>query len=190
MVTEKPLTIDAESCRRIFAAREASGRSVRVAFNYRYSPPRTLVKQVLMSGIIGPVRAVDFEWRLDTHHGADYFRRWHRNKANSGGLLVHKATHHFDLLELVAGLDGAEASGPAAARVFYRPETADALGLARRGERCAGCAVFDACKLKLDMAASRCAHRASTPTTKATTATSATAACSAPTSTSKTPCRR
>jgi predicted dehydrogenase len=35
---------------------------------------------------------------LDTRHGADYFRRWHRDKANSGGLLVHKATHHFDLV--------------------------------------------------------------------------------------------
>ena len=30
--------------------------------------------------------------------GADYFRRWHRNKNNSGGLMVHKATHHFDLV--------------------------------------------------------------------------------------------
>jgi len=29
---------------------------------------------------------------------ADYFRRWHREKHNSGGLLVHKATHHFDLV--------------------------------------------------------------------------------------------
>jgi len=35
---------------------------------------------------------------LDTSHGADYFRRWHRNKENSGGLLVHKSTHHFDLI--------------------------------------------------------------------------------------------
>jgi len=154
VVTEKPLTIDAESCRRIFAARKASGHSVRVAFNYRYAPPRTLVKQVLMSGIIGPVTAVDFEWRLDTHHGADYFRRWHRNRANSGGLLVHKATHHFDLINWWLGstASSVRASGR---RVFYRPETADALGLAGRGERCAGCGVFDACKLKLDTAKSR-----------------------------------
>jgi predicted dehydrogenase len=35
---------------------------------------------------------------LDTSHGADYFRRWHREKKRSGGLLVHKATHHFDLV--------------------------------------------------------------------------------------------
>jgi len=35
---------------------------------------------------------------LNTSHGADYFRRWHRDKRNSGGLLVHKSTHHFDLV--------------------------------------------------------------------------------------------
>ncbi|KAL6355615.1 hypothetical protein LRP88_11218 [Fusarium phalaenopsidis] len=37
-------------------------------------------------------------WMLNTSHGADYFRRWHRDKRNSGGLLVHKSTHHFDLV--------------------------------------------------------------------------------------------
>jgi len=31
-------------------------------------------------------------------HGAKYFRRWHAQMENSGGLLVHKATHHFDLV--------------------------------------------------------------------------------------------
>jgi len=41
---------------------------------------------------------VHFEWLLDVRHGADYFRRWHRDRANSGGLLVHKASHHFDLV--------------------------------------------------------------------------------------------
>jgi predicted dehydrogenase len=53
---------------------------------------------LIAEGVIGPPLAVDFSWLLDTSHGADYFRRWHREKKNSGGLLVHKATHHFDLV--------------------------------------------------------------------------------------------
>lgn len=97
-VTEKPMTVDIEKCREIFDAIERTGKSLRVTFNYRYSPVRTKVKELLMAGTIGEVKAVHFEWLLDTVHGAEYFRRWHRDKRNSGGLMVHKATHHFDLV--------------------------------------------------------------------------------------------
>jgi len=154
VVSEKPLAIDAPSCARIFAARRASGRRVRIGFNYRYSPARSLVKEVLQSGVIGPLTAVNFEWRLDTHHGADYFRRWHRNMRSSGGLLVHKATHHFDLLNwwLASTAREVRAEGR---RVFYMPETADELGLGDRGERCAGCRAFSKCPVRLDLSASR-----------------------------------
>jgi predicted dehydrogenase len=38
------------------------------------------------------------EYLLNTSHGADYFRRWHREKDKSGGLMVHKSTHHLDLI--------------------------------------------------------------------------------------------
>jgi len=37
--------------------------------------------------------------------GADYFRRWHRDKANSGGLMVHNASHHFDLVNWWLGAE-------------------------------------------------------------------------------------
>jgi predicted dehydrogenase len=98
VVVEKPLTIDVDGCRQIARATEETGRSVTVAFNYRYSPRNTRLKELLQSGAIGRVTSVHFEWLLDTSHGADYFRRWHRDKANSGGLLVHKSSHHFDLV--------------------------------------------------------------------------------------------
>lgn len=98
VITEKPMTTDAEKAGAIFEAIERTGRSVRVCFNYRYAPHVTKVKELVMGGTIGRPTAVDFSWVLDTSHGADYFRRWHATKANSGGLLVHKATHHFDLI--------------------------------------------------------------------------------------------
>lgn len=98
VVVEKPLTIDAPSARAIQEAIDRTGRSVVVTFNYRYSPRNTALKQVIASGEIGDVVSVTFEWVLDTQHGADYFRRWHRDKTNSGGLFIHKAAHHFDLV--------------------------------------------------------------------------------------------
>ena len=98
VITEKPMTTDVVKCQAILEAVERSGRQLRVTFNYRYSPSRSKVKELLLRGVIGEVKSVHFEWLLDTRHGADYFRRWHRDKRNSGGLMVHKATHHFDLV--------------------------------------------------------------------------------------------
>ncbi|MEV7045885.1 Gfo/Idh/MocA family oxidoreductase [Amycolatopsis sp. NPDC051061] len=98
VVTEKPMTTDVDGARRILAARRETGRAVRVAFNYRYNPVHRRVRELLAAGAIGEIGSVEFSWLLDTAHGADYFRRWHREKANSGGLLVHKSGHHFDLV--------------------------------------------------------------------------------------------
>lgn len=98
VISEKPLTTTLERLRAIAAAIERSGKSLRVTFNYRYAPAYARFRQLIADGTVGRPLAVDFSWLLDTSHGADYFRRWHREKANSGGLLVHKATHHFDLV--------------------------------------------------------------------------------------------
>ncbi|SEE71022.1 Gfo/Idh/MocA family protein [Jiangella alba] len=97
VVVEKPLTTSAGHARAIARAAEASAARAVLTFNYRYSPRNTEVRRLIASGAVGDVTSVHFEWLLDTAHGADYFRRWHREKAKSGGLLVHKATHHFDL---------------------------------------------------------------------------------------------
>lgn len=98
VITEKPMTIDEKRAQNIIDTQKRTGRNVRVSFNYRYAPHNTKVRELIMDGVIGDVFSVHFEWFLDTNHGADYYRRWHRNKENSGGLLVHKATHHFDLV--------------------------------------------------------------------------------------------
>ncbi|MCB1691424.1 MAG: Gfo/Idh/MocA family oxidoreductase [Pseudomonadales bacterium] len=98
VISEKPMTTDADKCQSIIDAMATTGRKLRVTFNYRYAPRNSKVKELLMQRVVGNIKSVHFEWLLDTRHGADYFRRWHRDKRNSGGLLVHKATHHFDLV--------------------------------------------------------------------------------------------
>ncbi len=98
VISEKPMTTDIPKMKAIFEATERTGKNLRVTFNYRYSPAFTRFRELLRGGAVGKPLSVDFSWLLDTSHGADYFRRWHREKENSGGLLVHKATHHFDLV--------------------------------------------------------------------------------------------
>lgn len=149
VICEKPMTIDLEKLKKIIDARDKSGRSVTVTFNYRYSPARTQIKDILMKGTIGEITAVDFRWYLDRVHGADYFRRWHRQKENSGGLLVHKATHHFDLLNWWLGSTPSQVFATGR-RAFYRPETAKMLGLEGRGDRCVECKVANKCDFALN----------------------------------------
>ena len=150
VVTEKPMTTTAEKCQRIIDTQKNTGRRVRVTFNYRYAPFRMQVKELLMSGVIGDIKSVDFHWLLDTNHGADYFRRWHRNKNNSGGLLVHKATHHFDLINwwLSTVPETVYATG---SRQFYTPQTADRYGFVQRAERCLDCSEAVNCPFFMDL---------------------------------------
>jgi predicted dehydrogenase len=98
VICEKPLTTTAESARAIAAAAERTGRELHVTFNYRYAAAYTRVRELIAAGAVGTPTLVDLAWLLDTSHGADYFRRWHRERSLSGGLLVHKASHHFDLV--------------------------------------------------------------------------------------------
>ncbi len=127
VITEKPMTTDAAKCRAILDAQRATGRRVRVAFNYRWAPFRTKVKELIANGAIGRIRSVNLEYLLDTNHGADYFRRWHAQAAESGTLLVHKSTHHFDLVNW--WLDAIPAQVFAYGDlVFYGKKNAEARG--------------------------------------------------------------
>ncbi|ELY4518998.1 Gfo/Idh/MocA family oxidoreductase [Cronobacter muytjensii] len=128
VITEKPMTIDETRALRILDAIEETGRQVRVTFNYRYAPHHSKVRELLMNGTIGDVFSVHFEWLLNTEHGADYFRRWHREKRNSGGLLVHKSTHHFDLMNFWLGSYPERVYAEGALR-FYGRENAEKRGV-------------------------------------------------------------
>ncbi|MGQ4267242.1 Gfo/Idh/MocA family protein [Nocardiopsis changdeensis] len=151
VITEKPMTTDLEGLRRIEEARERTGGRVTVGFNYRYNPVHRRVRELIAQGAIGEVGSVHFEWMLDLRHGADYFRRWHRDKANSGGLLVHKASHHFDLVNwwISARPEEVFASGRL---FFYGEENGRRHGLAADYERGHGSAAADADPFALHLA--------------------------------------
>lgn len=134
VVVEKPLTIDADSAAAIEAAVERTGHDVVLTFNYRYSPRNSALRQVIQDGLIGQVTSIDFSWVLDTSHGADYFRRWHREKKNSGGLLVHKSSHHFDLVNWWIRQTPRRVFASGGLR-FYGADNAAARGLGDRPTR-------------------------------------------------------
>jgi predicted dehydrogenase len=118
VITEKPMVTQAVDCQAVLDAEKKYDRKITVAFNYRYAPKHQKIKEILTSGEIGKVTSVDFSWYLDTSHGADYFRRWHRLKSGGGSLWVHKATHHFDLMNWWLGADPVEVSAYGALNIY------------------------------------------------------------------------
>jgi predicted dehydrogenase len=145
-ISEKPMTIDAEKCQAVLDAERKSGRKVTVTFNCRFMPYVVKVKELLASGVIGDIRSVHLEWQIAYSHGADYFRRWHRKMENSGGLLVHKATHHFDMVNWWVD-DEPEKLYAFGDLKFFGPRRE------QRGERCQTCAYTATCPFYYDVKA-------------------------------------
>jgi predicted dehydrogenase len=136
VISEKPLTTTAEHAAAILDAEAKSQGTVTVTFNYRYNPLHEKVAELLREGAVGEITSVGFDWLLDTRHGADYFRRWHRETEHSGGLLVHKSGHHFDLVNW--WLDAAPVSAFAKGRLAFYGENGKANGHDRGYDRVHG----------------------------------------------------
>ena len=152
VILEKPVATSADGARLLADAARTSAGTLRVTFNYRYSPRNSVLRRVIADGIIGKVTSVHFEWVLDTVHGADYFRRWHREKTASGGLLVHKSSHHFDLVNWWIGDIPSTVYARGALR-FYGAASARERGLEARPERSFGAPGMAADPFALDLAA-------------------------------------
>jgi predicted dehydrogenase len=144
VMTEKPMVIDEKQCQAVLDAEKRNNRKIIVTFNYRYAPKHQKIKEILLSGEIGRVLSVDFSWYLDVNHGADYFRRWHRLKSRSGSLWVHKATHHYDLINWWLGADPVEVTANAGLNVYGKNG-------AFRGANCRTCPHKSKCSFYYDM---------------------------------------
>jgi predicted dehydrogenase len=151
VIVEKPMTTSAEAARAIAAAAEKSSSRLIVAFNYRYAPRNIALRRIIAQGAIGQVTSVHFEWVLDTVHGADYFRRWHRDKAFSGGLLVHKSCHHFDLVNWWLQDQPVTVFAAGGLR-FYGSDNAAGRGITGRPPRSAGSPSVQSDPFALDLA--------------------------------------
>lgn len=147
VITEKPMVIDEAQCQAVLDAEKRNKRKIVVTFNYRYAPKHRTVKEILASGEIGRVVSTDFSWYLDVYHGADYFRRWHAFKNGGGSLWVHKATHHFDLMNWWLGADPVEVVAQGRLNIYGKNGPF-------RSVNCRGCNFKKDCKFYYDLTTS------------------------------------
>ena len=144
VISEKPVATEADQCQRIIDTEKKTGQKVNVGFNVRFGNESMEMKRILSSGELGKIISIDYQEYLDTSHGASYFRRWHGKIKNSGSLLVHKSSHHFDLINWLLEADPIEVQ--AMGKVSFYGSNGKI-----RGKNCRNCAHSGSCEFYWDM---------------------------------------
>jgi predicted dehydrogenase len=103
VMVEKPLCTTVADCRSVMEAASGYPGVIWVGLEYRYIPPvATLLRQV-GEGAVGRVRMVAI--REHRYPFLPKVGNWNRFNRNTGGTLVEKCCHFFDLMNLVAGTE-------------------------------------------------------------------------------------
>ena len=103
VLVEKPLCLTVEQCE-IAIAQEAAthrdGRVIWVGLEYRYMAPTARLLQEIELGTCGEVKMVSIR-----EHRFPFLQKvnnWNRFNKNTGGTLVEKCCHFFDVMQLIA----------------------------------------------------------------------------------------
>lgn len=104
VVCEKPMAASLEECDAMLRARDESGKKLSVIAQNRFRQPIRDLKELLDSGLAGPVRSVQVDslwWR-----GHCYYDLWWRGtwEKEGGGCTLNHAVHHIDMLLWMMGL--------------------------------------------------------------------------------------
>ncbi|MCO5552004.1 hypothetical protein L7F22_005512 [Adiantum nelumboides] len=100
VLVEKPLCTNIEDCYKVLkAAKERPEIFVQVGLEYRYMPPVAKLIDIVKSDALGRVKMVAIR-----EHRFPFLvkvQNWNRFNSNTGGTLVEKCCHFFDLMNLI-----------------------------------------------------------------------------------------
>ncbi len=101
VLVEKPLCTTVEDCRVVVEAADRRDAITWMGLQYRFMPTAAVMLEQLATGVCGTTRMVSIR-----EHRFPFLRKvgdWNRFTRNTGGTLVEKCCHFFDLMHLVAG---------------------------------------------------------------------------------------
>ncbi|KAF5729836.1 hypothetical protein HS088_TW20G00201 [Tripterygium wilfordii] len=124
VLVEKPLCTTVSDCRKVVdAAKKRSDMLVQVGLEYRYMPPVAKLIEIVKAGTLGHVKMVAIR-----EHRFPFLvkvNNWNRFSANTGGTLVEKCCHFFDLMRLFAGANPVRVMASGAHDVNHKEEIYD-----------------------------------------------------------------
>lgn len=124
VLVEKPLCTTVAHCKEVVnAARKRQDILVQVGLEYRYMPPVAKLIEIVKGGNLGQVKMVAIR-----EHRFPFLvkvNNWNRFNVNSGGTLVEKCCHFFDLMRLFAGANPVRVMASGAIDVNHKDEIYD-----------------------------------------------------------------
>lgn len=98
VMLEKPMCTTLEACEEVVRASQSHGGVVWIGLEYRYMAPITALLAELRAGAVGDLKM--FSIREHRHPFLPKVGDWNRFSRNTGGTLVEKCCHFFDLMNL------------------------------------------------------------------------------------------
>jgi myo-inositol 2-dehydrogenase / D-chiro-inositol 1-dehydrogenase len=120
ILAEKPLCTTVEDCRTIAGLAENYQAPIWVAMEYRYMPPVAELLTRVAAGLVGDPKMIAVQ-----EHRFPFLKKvgdWNRFNVNTGGTLVEKCCHFFDLMRLIAADDPVRVYASGAADVNFLEE--------------------------------------------------------------------
>ena len=95
MFLDKPMAMSREECDSLVQKGKSLKSTVLIGFTSRWHRLVTQAREVVRSGILGPLKAVR---SIYTHaHNGPSAQPWHRKLDQGGGVVFNDGGHHFDL---------------------------------------------------------------------------------------------
>jgi len=101
VLTEKPMCITTAEALEVVKAAQERDAITWVGLEYRYMPPVNALVEQVQAGAVGNVQMVSIR-----EHRFPFLVKvgdWNRFSRNTGGTLVEKCCHYFDLMNLIVG---------------------------------------------------------------------------------------
>jgi predicted dehydrogenase len=121
VLVEKPVCTTIEDCQHLADAAQGYRAPLWIGMEYRYMPPLTAMIQDIKRGEIGNLKM--FSIREHRHPFLSKVGDWNRFSGRTGGTLVEKCCHFFDLMRHVVDDEAVRVFASGAADVNHLDET-------------------------------------------------------------------
>lgn len=135
-ILEKPVATNMVDLLALKKAYESNSTEVAVPFSLRLNPLGLAAKEIASSGKLGPIEHVQAVNNVT--YGSVYFQSWYRDERETGGMFLQKATHDFDLIQFILGMQPVWVSAMKSKQIFKGDKPA--------GLKCEACEEQNICQ--------------------------------------------